>query len=114
MNVVKEIRMDNFEGEKNNLGLMTSEDSEKITTSVEIKEGQSEGFITRLRNKKGPLGILGGILAVMVKFKAITFLILTKLKFLFILLKLSKFASTLISMFVMIAVYASMYGWAYG
>ena len=40
--------------------------------------------------------------------------ILGKLKFVFVILKLGKFASTLGSMLLMIFVYAQMFGWAYG
>ncbi|MFL0197230.1 site-2 protease family protein [Clostridium sp. WILCCON 0269] len=53
-------------------------------------------------------------MAVLIKFKTVLILILTKFKFLLILLKVSKFASTLISMLLMILVYAKIYGWAFG
>jgi len=48
------------------------------------------------------------------KFKFMLLFILRKLKFVFVILKLGKFASTLGSMLLMIFVYAQMFGWAYG
>ena len=50
----------------------------------------------------------------MAKFKFMLLFILRKLKFVFVILKLGKFASTLGSMLLMIFVYAQMFGWAYG
>lgn len=54
-------------------------------------------------SKKGKYGIFGALLVILAKFKS-----------LLILLKLGKFATTLISMFLMIVVYAKLYGWAFG
>lgn len=66
------------------------------------------------KDKKGLWGIIGIIIAVLVKIKSIIILIFTKLKFLLIFFKLGKFASTLISMILMILVYAKIYGWVFG
>lgn len=66
------------------------------------------------KDKKGIWGIIGIIIAVLIKLKSIIILIFTKLKFLLIFFKLGKFASTLISMLLMILVYAKIYGWAFG
>lgn len=55
------------------------------------------------KKKKGLLGVWGAIL-----------LVLAKMKSLVILLKLGKFGSTLISMLIMVWVYAKLYGAAYG
>lgn len=55
------------------------------------------------KNNKGLLGIGAAILLFLAKFKA-----------LIVLLKLGKFASTFVSMFLMIVVYAKMYGFAFG
>lgn len=55
------------------------------------------------KKKKGLWILFTGLLA-----------ILSKLKFLLVILKFSKFASTFISMFLMIFIYAQMYGWSFG
>ena len=77
-------------------------------------ENKKENFITKLKSKKGLLGVLGSFLLILLKFKFILILILSKFKFLLIVLKLGKFASTIASMLLMIVVYAKMYGWAFG
>ena len=64
--------------------------------------------------KKGIWAALGGLLVVALKFKTVLLLALGKLKFLFIFLKLGKFITTFGSMFLMIVVYAQLYGWSYG
>ncbi len=64
--------------------------------------------------KKGLWAVLGGLGLVLLKFKTVLFLVLGKLKFLFIFLKLGKFLTTFGSMFVMILVYARMYGLPFG
>lgn len=88
--------------------------NEKEDIDIIDYEKKNESFAARLRNRKGIFGILGAILLVLIKFKAILIFILMKFKFLFILLKLGKFASTLISMLLMIVIYAEIYGWAFG
>lgn len=87
---------------------------ENIENDITNLEEEKETLITRLKKKQGIWGLLAGAFVVLLKFKTIIFLLLTKLKFLFILLKLSKFASTFGSMILMIYVYAQMYGWAFG
>lgn len=87
---------------------------ENIENGIADFEEEKESLITRLKKKQGMWGVLAGILVVLLKFKTIIFLLLTKLKFLFVLLKLSKFVSTFGSMLLMIYVYAQMYGWAFG
>jgi Zn-dependent protease len=82
-------------------------------TLINEQNTEKKGLIQSLKAKKGIWGVLGGVLLVLLKFKGILFLLLSKLKFLLIILKLGKFASTFISMFVMIAVYASIYGWSF-
>lgn len=74
----------------------------------------SKSLVDKVKDKKGLWGILAVLLAILAKFKFILFFIFAKLKFLLIILKLGKFASTLGSMFFMIFIYAQMYGWAYG
>lgn len=87
----------------------------KTDENTETPEINNENILVkRLRNKKGVWSIIGGIIAFLLKFKAIIILILTKLKFILVLLKLGKFASTFISMLIMIWVYAKIYGWAFG
>lgn len=66
------------------------------------------------KGKKGIWAILGGLLVVLGKFKFGILFLLGKLKFLFIFLKLGKFLTTFGSMFLMIVVYAQLYGWAFG
>jgi Zn-dependent protease len=56
-----------------------------------------------LTNKKTIWAVLGSALAVLGKFK-----------FLFVFLKLGKFSTTFISMFIMIWIYAVTFGWAFG
>lgn len=74
----------------------------------------SKSVVNKVKEKKGILGILAVILAVLAKFKFAIFFIFAKLKFILIALKLGKFTSTLISMLFMIVIYAQMYGLAYG
>jgi len=69
---------------------------------IQAEEIQFEPVIKRKRNK-GIFGFFGAILV-----------ILSKMKSLIILLKLGKFATTFLSMFLMIWVYAQMYGFAFG
>lgn len=92
---------------------LSSENINSNEGQIEITE-EKKGIIQKLKDKKGVFGIIGGILAILFKFKAIIFLILSKLKFLLVILKLGKSASTLISMTLMIVVYAKMYGLAFG
>jgi Zn-dependent protease len=86
-----------------------------------VEEGQDlpfeenkVGLIERLKNKKGAWASLAGALGVLLKFKSLIVLVLTKFKFLLVLAKLSKFGSTIISMLLMVWVYAKMYGWTFG
>jgi Zn-dependent protease len=92
--------------------------NEKKDESIDIKYIEnpdvSKSLVDNVKKKKGILGVLAVIGAVLVKFKFVVFFIFAKLKFLLIALKLGKFASTLISMLFMIVIYAQMYGWAYG
>lgn len=87
------------------------EETDTINTEEHVEEN---ALVTKLKDKKGILGVVGAFLLVLLKFKAILFLVLGKLKFLIILLKLGKFASTFISMILMIVIYAKMYGVAFG
>lgn len=92
-------------------------DKEKIEESeINFTENPdvSKSLVNNVKEKKGIWAILAVVLAILVKFKFILFFILGKLKFLFIILKLGKFASTLGSMLFMIFVYSQMFGWAYG
>lgn len=82
--------------------------SEELNTNKDdikdfAEKKQPSSLTERLRKKKGIGAVLGGLLV-----------ILSKLKFLLVILKFSKFASTFISMIIMILVYAQMYGWAFG
>lgn len=70
--------------------------------------------IKKPKSKNGIWAILAGLLLLLNKFKFILLLIFGKLKFLLVFLKLGKFMSTLISMSLMIVVYAQIYGWAFG
>lgn len=92
--------------------------NEKKDESLDIKYIEnpdvSKSLVDNVKKKKGIIGVLAVIGAVLVKFKFAIFFIFAKLKFLLIALKLGKFASTLISMLFMIVIYAQMYGWAYG
>jgi len=111
--------MDNYKNEvdifNSNVNTNNTEDSneEKINEDIEI-ENKEDNFATRLKSQKGVLGILGAFLLVLLKFKAIIFLVLSKLKFILVLFKLGKFASTIGSMLFMIVIYAQLYGWAFG
>ncbi|OOM79283.1 peptidase family M50 [Clostridium puniceum] len=107
--------MDNYENKIEVINSNVNEDleEEKINADIET-ENKKENFATRLKSKKGLLGILGIFLLAILKFKAIIFLVLGKLKFLLVLLKLGKFASTIGSMLFMIVIYAQMYGWIFG
>lgn len=106
------IKSENLDTDTNESTVLQCEKIEQNTESDKISKGNA--LVKQLKNKKGIWGVLGSILALLLKFKAIIFLVLTKLKFLLVILKLGKFASTLISMFIMIAVYARIYGWAFG
>ena len=75
---------------------------------------QETGIIGRLKSRKGLSAVLGSGLLVLVKFKTLLFFLLTKLKFLVIVLKLGKFAGTFVSMTLMIWVYAQLFGWMFG
>ena len=95
----------------NNMYKEKNEDLEiKYTENPDV----SKSLVNSAKKKKGVLGILAVIGAVLVKFKVVIFFIFAKLKFLLITLKLGKFASTLMSMLFTIVIYAQMYGWAFG
>lgn len=73
----------------------------------------------QVQNKKNnspkwKTGIIGALLAVVIKFKTMLLLLLGKLKFIFIFLKLGKVFGTLGTMFLMIWFEAVRYGWLYG
>jgi Zn-dependent proteases len=111
--------MDNYENEVETFNsdinkINYGEESEEKAVIDKDEEEDKENFATRLKSKKGILGLLGGILVILLKFKGIVFLVLSKLKFMFILLKLGKFASTIGSMLFMIVIYAQIYGWTFG
>ena len=74
----------------------------------------SNSLVDNAKKKRGLFGILAVVLAILAKFKFMLLFILGKLKFVFVILKFGKFASTLGSMLLMIFVYAQMFGWAYG
>lgn len=74
----------------------------------------SKSLVNNVKEKKGLWAIFAVILAMLAKFKFALLFLLGKLKFLLVILKLGKFASTLGSMLLMIFVYAKMFGWAYG
>ncbi len=67
-----------------------------------------------LKRKTAQGGAVVLILGAALKFKTVLLLILTKLKFLLVALKLGKFLSTFASMFLMVVVYAQIYGWLFG
>lgn len=95
----------------NNINKYENEDLEiRYTENPDV----SKSIVDKVKEKKGLWGILAVIGAVLAKFKFIIIFIFSKLKFVFVALKLGKFTSTLISMFFMIVVYAKMYGFAYG
>lgn len=81
--------------------------TQECPEDVEITENPEDDLqpetVEKVKKKKGLLGIWGALVVILVKFKS-----------LIILLKLGKFASTLISMLLMIWIYAKMYGFAYG
>lgn len=111
--------MDNHKNEVevfgSNINEINNTDDSEEKADIDIdKENDKGNFATRLKSKKGILGLLGGILLILLKFKGIIFLVLGKLKFVFILLKLGKFASTIGSMLFMIVIYAQIYGWIFG
>lgn len=98
-----------------NINESNIEDSNQEKSNIDINTEKDKGnFAERLKSKKGILGLLGGILLILLKFKGIMFFVLGKLKFMFILLKLGKFASTIGSMLFMIVIYAQIYGWTFG
>lgn len=78
--------------------------SEYITEDLDKPAKSASG------KKTAALAGVGGLLLILWKFKAILLLILSKLKFLFVFLKLGKFAATFGSMFLMIAVETHRYG----
>jgi len=98
--------------------VMDNNSNKEKNEELEIKFTEnpdvSSSLVNNVKEKKGLWAILGVLLAILAKFKFVLLLILGKLKFLLIILKLGKFASTLGSMFIMIFIYAQMFGWAYG
>ncbi len=58
--------------------------------------------------------MLGGLLILLSKFKFGLFFLLGKLKYLLVFLKFGKFLTTFASMFLMVWVYARLYGWVFG
>ncbi|KLU67358.1 peptidase family M50 [Desulfosporosinus acididurans] len=65
------------------------------------------------KKKKGLAGVIAVIIGLLVKFKAGLLLVLPKLKFVFVLLKLGKFGTTAFSMLITIVIYARIFGWMY-
>lgn len=82
---------------------------EHIDAENKTRENESKP-----KNKKGLWAALGGLLYLLSKFKFGILFLLGKFKFLFILLKLGKFVTTFGSMFLMIWLYATIYGWVFG
>ncbi len=82
-------------------------ESEDSPLTYDKNPNQKEG------KKKGLFGMLAFLFAALMKGKFILIFLLSKLKFLFIFLKIGKFATTAISMVVTIGVYASVYGYKY-
>lgn len=84
-----------------------TDDFQKQEDNIESNEEVIEDLNTDVeegkKKNKGLIGIGGAILLILSKFKA-----------LIILLKLGKFASTFVSMFFMIWVYAKLYGFTFG
>lgn len=78
---------------------------------LEARVAPTDGWLKR-KCMQGGAG--AAILLTALKFKTTLLFALTKLKFLLVVLKLGKFASTFGSMFVMIFVYAQLHGWAFG
>lgn len=100
-----------MDDDNNNINKYENEDLEiRYTENPDV----SKSIVNKVKEKKGILGILAVIGAVLAKFKFIIILIFSKLKFVLIALKLGKFTSTLVSMLFMIVIYAQMYGFAYG
>jgi Zn-dependent protease len=99
--------MGNISYTENGLPIETNKDFYKETFTEDTNihaENTSKPLIKKnLKPKKGILAMLGAGLA-----------ILSKFKFLLVFLKLGKFSTTLISMFVMIWLYAATFGWAFG
>ncbi len=71
------------------------------------------GTLQKSKKKKGIWALLGALLLLLSKFKFIIFLILGKLKYLLVFLKLGKFLTTFGSMLLMVWVYANFYGWVF-
>lgn len=80
------------------------QESENSRLTHESELPQKEG------KKKGLSALLAFLFATLMKGKVIIFFFLGKLKFLFIFLKLGKFASTAVSMVITIGMYAVIYG----
>jgi len=91
-----------------------NEKNEELDIKFTENPDVSKSLSNNVKEKKGLFAILAVILAVLAKFKFVLLFALGKLKFLLIILKLGKFASSLGSMLLMIFVYAQMFGWAYG
>jgi len=94
---------ENYELKSDATDFNTSGNDEAVYFEVSSAEEIQAEVVKKKGKKKGIIGFFGAILV-----------ILSKMKSLIILLKLSKFASTFLSMFLMIWVYAQMYGFAFG
>jgi len=103
-NVELKTVIDDFETTKNNEEVQSGMIPTEVVQSevIPTEEIQFEAVVKKKRNK-GILGFFGALLVVF-----------TKMKSLIILLKLGKFASTFLSMFLMIWIYANLYGFAFG
>lgn len=91
---------------------MTDKIEPQIETATQPQTNSSTS-ITNEGKKKGFWAGLAFILAIFAKGKFFFVFLLTKLKFLLIFLKLGKFLSTAISMFITIGIYAAIYGVKY-
>jgi Zn-dependent protease len=86
---------------------MTDSNPDKLENSPASRTATSEptpypGEQPKKKKRRGLWGVIAGIGVVLLKFKSIL-----------IALKMGKFATTIISMFVMVWVYATQFGWLY-
>ncbi|WP_238883575.1 site-2 protease family protein [Clostridium sp. YIM B02551] len=84
------------------------------TDLLKDTEDKSKDLINKSKSNKGKLGIVGIILAILVKAKGLLLLILSKFKILMLVFKLGNFTATLLSMLFMFIIYGKVYGIAFG
>lgn len=94
---------DNYELKSDATDFNTNEYNEALQPEVVPAEEIQVEVVGEKKRKKGIFGFFGAII-----------IVLSKMKSLIILLKLGKFASTFLSMFLMIWVYAQLYGFVFG